>query len=137
MKRLVLGAVGLVAVVFVCGVLFGQRVSDQNYCLFKSITRSRSIVEACIEYRRLPGSQGNFPASLAELQKPLFHGMPLIDEYHLRDGWGKPLRFAVIVNAEGEPEVYAWAEHDHDGKVLLHGAKAGTDGRVIDFGMPE
>jgi hypothetical protein len=102
-----------------------------------SINRASDVAEACESYRSNSPSHSH-PASLDDLRKPLpGFGLLLADpEHDLCDHWGNPFRYAVVPDADGQPEVYVWFELTSDGKTTLHGAKRTAHGKLIRFGLP-
>jgi hypothetical protein len=132
-----LGASVLLAVALVLALC--QESSDRYYPTHSTIDRSHGVILGCIAYRQHPQSGGKYPATLEELVRPPFNGGPFLPdpEYHCRDGWGKKLHYAVVVNEKGEGEAYAWGERSVNGKTHLCGAKATEDGTVVLFGLPE
>ncbi len=131
-----IGATSLLTLALILGLL--QRVSDRHYPTHQTIARASAVIDGCVAYRKQPQSGGKYPATIDELVRPPFGGTFLLDpEYYSFDGWGKRLRYAVVVNEKGETEVYAWGERSVNGKTSICGAKATTDGTVVLFGLPE
>jgi hypothetical protein len=114
------------------------KVSDRHYSIHLSLSRARTLVEACRIYRQqCPG--GKYPATLAELRKPPpgygpFLGDP---ERDCIDAWEIPFRYGLVPNETGELEPYVWTERTRDGKTTLIGAKLAADGTVTLFGRPD
>lgn len=139
LKQWVVVACGIVLAVLLAS-LFATRMSDRHYSTHKSISRASGVIGACLDYRRHPKSGGRYPVSLDELEHPPFPSDPLpafSTERELRDGWGKRLRYALVINEKGEAEPHAWAERVVNGKTHLCGAKATATGEVVMFGLPE
>jgi hypothetical protein len=96
-----------------------------------SISRANDAAEACRIYY-LNNPERKYPTTLAELGSLLSD----VDE-DIRDGWGNPLHYALVPNAESELEPYVWAERIRNGRTTLHGAKLTADGKTVVFGWPE
>lgn len=124
--------VGVVILAFV-GLLFFSKDLDRYYTWHETINKTRMLSRACIAYRNHPKYTKRYPASLDELTLN-----NLIDEpdYSLRDGWGKRLRYVVMLNENGEDEIYIWSERIVKDEMFLCGAKVTADGKVIDIGLP-
>jgi hypothetical protein len=131
--------VAIVVVLALLTLLMLQKTSDRYYYVHRSIYNAKTLIHSCLTYRDHPQSGGKYPASLDELIKPPFGGTPLLEDpqHDVLDGWGKRLRYAVVVNEQGEPEPYVWAERVVNGKIFLCGAKGMSNGTVVAFGLPE
>lgn len=136
-------AVGALAVLVAAGVVLGAltRQTDTNANPILTAHKARDLVLACRAYRQHPGSGGRYPATLADLLAPPFGGGPLLVEGEdpsnvLTDPWGNPFKYALVPNADGEPEPYVWAERTKDGATTLIGAKLTAEGEVVAFGLP-
>ncbi|CAN5638766.1 hypothetical protein BH11PLA2_BH11PLA2_17990 [soil metagenome] len=116
-----------------------QRVSDRNYAWDYSINHARSVILGCQLYRKHSESGGNFPATLNELLEARFKGQEYLEvpEIDILDWQGKRLRYALLINEQGEQEVYVWTEITVREKTQLCGAKGTIDGSVTLFGLPE
>ena len=123
---LLLFGLGVLLVVFLT-----SRWSDRHYMTHLSISRATDAAEACRIYRDLH-PKGMYPAKLADL-------LPFLDnsERSLKDAWGDPFRYALVLNPAGVLEPHFWTERTRDGKTTLHGAKLAADGTVVRFGVPE
>jgi hypothetical protein len=115
--------------------VFGQMVRSTTATGW-SVSRAVALAEGCRDYRQTYPDRG-YPASLAELAKETNGIGPFVDDGSLVDGWGRPFRYALVPNGDGELEPYIWSEWTHsDGRTTLHGAKLTADGKVIPFGPP-
>jgi|SRR5579883_997291 len=126
----------LVVLVIGVGVLPLFRYLDGNSRRSTPILRCRTVVLACQSYRKANEAGGSFPSRIADLMRPPFGGPPVLEDRTVKDGWGKPLRYAVVVQENGDEEVYVWAERDTPGAVEIFGAKGTADGRIVLFNRP-
>jgi hypothetical protein len=117
-----------------------QRSSDGYYSTHRSIANAKWVMFACLAYRDVyPESGGKFPATLEELLNPPSGSRSPLEsgEQELQDGWGKRLRYAVVLDENGKQEAYAWSERIVRDRTHLCGAKCTADGRIVMFGLPE
>ncbi len=112
---------------------------DMNWSASRVTFDTTEIAHACGAYRNSEKNAGKkFPTTIDDLIRPMpGGGGPFLDvrPSDLIDPWGNPYRYAVVTSANGEQEVYVWAERIVDGKLKLLGAKCCADGEVRRFGL--
>jgi hypothetical protein len=122
----------VVGVVIVLIVL--SRPDDGYSPRLATLHRAENIALACQWYAR-QSPDGKYPATLAELQKPMTPGRaPWVDE--IADAWGTPFRYALIPNESGVLEPYIFTERTCEGRNTILGAKVAADGTIVVFGRP-
>jgi hypothetical protein len=101
-----------------------------------TITKQKvhAILNACRAYS-LSEPEGKCPAALEQIigddggKSFLEGGLSAI-----KDPWGNWFKYAAVPVADGKNEFYVWSEREVDGKLVLIGAKANADGKIIWFG---
>jgi hypothetical protein len=101
------------------------RYEGYNYNAKVNFSRigSHNLATACKAYRRVPESGNQYPKQLGELLDPPFGGPPFIEggERALLDAWGRPYKYVLVKNADGELEPCVWAEWEYNGRPTAAG----------------
>lgn len=119
--------------------LVGLAVSTTRVLMTKrshqAVLQAKGLILACEAYHAQSGEK--YPTKLADLIVPPFGGSSFVrnGEDDLLDPWGRPFKYAVVPDGNGDPEVYVWAERTVDGKLLFIGAKRTASGRTELFGL--
>jgi hypothetical protein len=116
-----------------------KQYEDASYSR-KTLLQAHSVLQACEAYRNDPANSGKkLPVTLTDLLRPSFTDKSFLrnGEADLLDRVGNPLRYAVVINRNGEQEVYVWGERIMDGQLKLVGAKRKANGEIEVFGHEE
>ena len=107
-------------------------ISNEERATFSAVY----ILKACHAYAKHPETSGQPPMNLTELIEPKFGGCAFLEggQAALTDPWGKPFRYANVLNDRGEMEYYVWSERNTNSSLSFHGAKLLADGTVLTFG---